>query len=877
MLQTRRERTKRRASLYAIGVMVLLVSGSSALTASAHAETATLFDSGTNYSTGPITPFPLLKGQHYEVTVSGTYSVWPSETWNGGTCGGTPGVWEGLPESGPTGLDGQYVFSEPASSSFVPCAGSFPVAYEGACVFTTGAARNLGYVFEQCMDQTETGVTAAHEYSPTHVYHFTITGEGEPAGVGIGRLRPHEYSEYGLKAVYGGLSVTITGPLTEGNGGGGGAPSAVTGGVSNVTSTSATLNGSVTPGEDALKSCYFEYGETSNVYGSTVPCAQTVGAGTSPVSVSASLTGLTPGTTYHVRLVATSSAGTGYGSDETFTTTGTSAPTVQTGYAYGGWSSTADLTGTINPHGNGVEYEFRYGASPVAVSSYGDILTGYWGHTPRSSVAGGTSSEPVSVAIGGLAPHTPYYVRLVAFYNGSVAWGNEVKVEITPPEPEAHEAPYLALHGDNATQGYTVYCVPGRWTNANSFATRWVYETSGGATGSAQPGAASGAEYHVSKADIGHVLGCVVSPYEFDGTPRPDLALRSDTLIPEGGGAVVLPTFLKAVWDTLDVYSFATGKTALACGLSFVEPELAPVCLVGLFDEAATTVFADAIKGALDPPDSHYKEIALPRRPNVHADLHRLCPRRVTGRSCRVLVARARAYENAAGEVGALLETFAVSRNRTLVARKAHDSETEMTQSAARKVYAGLLVGTVTALQHASVVYAEALRRVHLDTRISAATLKVGARRSVTSIYGRPLIARLLSHGFTRSEVQRALAPRARRRVTGFDLQSYLRKPVLPVPFGRYYDTIEINDLMTLASSLARQHALAGNSVQTLLGDLDKTRAACTLAARAAATQRFLQDAKPNSQSQFYGYLSTAAQPLIDGSSTVDPYPRCVP
>ncbi|GAJ01582.1 unnamed protein product, partial [marine sediment metagenome] len=68
---------------------------------------------------------------------------------------------------------------------------------------------------------------------------------------------------------------------------------------------------------------YFEYGTT---YGSTTTETD-AGSGTEEVSVSADLTGLSEGTTYHFRLVATNSAGTDYGDDATFTTT-TTAPTV---------------------------------------------------------------------------------------------------------------------------------------------------------------------------------------------------------------------------------------------------------------------------------------------------------------------------------------------------------------------------------------------------------------------------------------------------------------------------------------------------------------------------------------------------------------------
>ncbi len=94
------------------------------------------------------------------------------------------------------------------------------------------------------------------------------------------------------------------------------APWAVTTAASNVTGTSATLNGSVNPNGFATDA-YFEYGTTIS-YGSTTT-SQSIGSGTTAVSVTANLTGLSAGTTYHFRLVASNTNGTSYGADQSFT------------------------------------------------------------------------------------------------------------------------------------------------------------------------------------------------------------------------------------------------------------------------------------------------------------------------------------------------------------------------------------------------------------------------------------------------------------------------------------------------------------------------------------------------------------------------------
>jgi hypothetical protein len=104
------------------------------------------------------------------------------------------------------------------------------------------------------------------------------------------------------------------------------APTVVTKAAAGVTQTSATLTATVNPNGGEVSECKFEYG-TSTSYGSSVSCAKLPGAGTSPVEVSASVTGLAANTVYHFRIAATNAGGTSKGSDETFTTPA-NAPTV---------------------------------------------------------------------------------------------------------------------------------------------------------------------------------------------------------------------------------------------------------------------------------------------------------------------------------------------------------------------------------------------------------------------------------------------------------------------------------------------------------------------------------------------------------------------
>jgi hypothetical protein len=96
-------------------------------------------------------------------------------------------------------------------------------------------------------------------------------------------------------------------------------PSVLTGAASAIGEEAAMLNGTVNPNGGAVKDCHFEYGATSG-YGKTVACKPSPGSGMAPVAVSATAEGLTAGSVYHFRVVATGPGGSSEGADQTFTT-----------------------------------------------------------------------------------------------------------------------------------------------------------------------------------------------------------------------------------------------------------------------------------------------------------------------------------------------------------------------------------------------------------------------------------------------------------------------------------------------------------------------------------------------------------------------------
>jgi len=93
-------------------------------------------------------------------------------------------------------------------------------------------------------------------------------------------------------------------------------PVVFTGEASELTTVSATLNGSVDPSNQPT-SYYFQYGP-SVAYGAQTPVTP-AGGGTLSLHVTAAITGLSAGSIYHYRLLAVNQTGTATGADRTFT------------------------------------------------------------------------------------------------------------------------------------------------------------------------------------------------------------------------------------------------------------------------------------------------------------------------------------------------------------------------------------------------------------------------------------------------------------------------------------------------------------------------------------------------------------------------------
>jgi hypothetical protein len=132
---------------------------------------------------------------------------------------------------------------------------------------------------------------------------------------------------------------------------------------------------------------------------------------------SGSMTGLTNGTTYYVRAFAVNSVGTSYGSQQTFTTTANTAPTLTTTAASSISYNTATSGGNVSANGG------------ATITSYGICWSTSSGPTTALSTKTTTNtsvSGAFSDNITGLSPSTTYYVRAYATNSVGTSYGNEI-------------------------------------------------------------------------------------------------------------------------------------------------------------------------------------------------------------------------------------------------------------------------------------------------------------------------------------------------------------------------------------------------------------------------------------------------------------------
>lgn len=191
--------------------------------------------------------------------------------------------------------------------------------------------------------------------------------------------------------------------------------------VTSVASTTATSGGNVTADGGATVTARGVVWSTST--SPTVALTTKTTDGTGPGTFTSAITGLTNNTAYFVRAYATNSAGTAYGTQQTFTTVG--VPTVTT------TAVTNNTTGISASSGGNVTAD-----NGSSVTARGVV----WSTTTSPTVSlttkttDGTGTGVFTSSITGLTSNTTYYVRAYATSSVGTGYGSQLTF-LTPADP----------------------------------------------------------------------------------------------------------------------------------------------------------------------------------------------------------------------------------------------------------------------------------------------------------------------------------------------------------------------------------------------------------------------------------------------------------
>jgi DNA-binding beta-propeller fold protein YncE len=295
------------------------------------------------------------------------------------------------------------------------------------------------------------GTTYCFEYGQTTSYGSKIPVPEAAAGSGFGRLAVTR----ALSGLQAGATYHYRLVATNGEGTTDGAdmsftlkapPTATTGAAGSISTEGATLNGTVAPNGSETR-YHFEYGPTTS-YGTSTP-ETGAGSGTSGQAEASVVTGLTPSTTYHFRIVASSAAGTTYGEDGSFTTRSSAGPVQAELEAM---ATTDPFNATTSAVSN---YKEKWTALPWdgTSSPKGEDRSNGWGPVAAFPSVAGASYGPTVSDLG-----TGSAVEATMQTGPGVA-ERYFSLWLDLPSPPSAKAGYQLKFYDSAANKYTVSLV----------------------------------------------------------------------------------------------------------------------------------------------------------------------------------------------------------------------------------------------------------------------------------------------------------------------------------------------------------------------------------------------------------------------------------
>ena len=336
-------------------------------------------------------------------------------------------------------------------------------------------------------------------------------------------------------------------------------PAVTTQAVTNITATTATGNGNVTAlGVPNPTQHGVVWSLSANP--TTADSKTTDGAVSALGAFTSSMTGLTPGTLYHVRAYATNDAGTVYGGEVTFTSL--IAPTVTTQAVTNILTTTATGNGNVTSLGipNPTQHGFVWALTANPTTANSKTVDG-----PVNATGAFTSN------LTSLAPNTLYHVRAYATNTAGTAYGEDVTfttllAPTVSTQPVTNIATTTAtgngnitvLGSSNPTEHGVVWATTANPTTANSKTTDGPVSATGAFT-SAITGLTPGTLYHVRAYATNAAGTSYGDDVTFTSLIAPTVTTQAVTNITQttamGNGTIVSlgvpnPTQYGVVWDT---------------------------------------------------------------------------------------------------------------------------------------------------------------------------------------------------------------------------------------------------------------------------------------------------------------------------------------
>ena len=265
------------------------------------------------------------------------------------------------------------------------------------------------------------------EFEPTGAFIGQITGTGPTETTPLGRLSGGiaiDSSGFVYVSDEGNKVVDVFTPNVV-------LPKITYGAVTNQGQTSGTLNATADPNEGGpITSCHFEYGTTTSYTLGSLPCEPNPASSppssnfSMPTEVSADISGLTPQTTYHYRIVLGNAIGTRKGADQTYLPQAVAALTTDAP------TEVEPASATLNGSYVGTEEDTHYFYEWGTSTSYGNDTA-----VPPGDDAGavsGPNRTSLPYALSGLTPEMTYHYRLVASNAVGTSVGGDQQFT-TPP------------------------------------------------------------------------------------------------------------------------------------------------------------------------------------------------------------------------------------------------------------------------------------------------------------------------------------------------------------------------------------------------------------------------------------------------------------